>query len=131
MARSDDPPPAGRACRRGGGFSLVGLVLALFVVALASVTLYTYLGATKQSLDGVGGGQPQGFTRLTADLSTLAAMRTQLDVFRSTHDRWPPDRQALEALLRSPPRFQCPGNDYRYDPGTGALGLVISDPGHC
>jgi len=35
------------------------------------------------------------------------------------------------ALLAAPPRFQCPGNDFEYDAGTGRLRLLIQDPARC
>jgi hypothetical protein len=34
-------------------------------------------------------------------------------------------------LLRPTPRFQCAGQDYTYEPASGALGLVVMDAGRC
>jgi hypothetical protein len=31
----------------------------------------------------------------------------------------------------STPKFQCAGNDFEYDPATGALQLLITDSGRC
>jgi hypothetical protein len=31
----------------------------------------------------------------------------------------------------APPRFQCAGNDFEYDPATGALRLTITDDARC
>jgi len=112
----------------------VEIVLALLVVAIASAGLLTYLGQTKKTLETVGAGgagRPLGHARLTADLATLAAIRNQLDLYRSTHGQWPSSKEASVAVLASPPRFQCAGNDYTFDPATGAIALVIMDPGRC
>ena len=38
---------------------------------------------------------------------------------------------AVVGLLAGPPRFQCPGNDFEYDPATGTLGLTITDDSRC
>jgi hypothetical protein len=69
--------------------------------------------------------------RLTADLATLAAIRTQLDLYHATHGQWPASKEASVEALAPPPRFQCPGNDYTFDPSSGAISLLIMDPGRC
>ena len=43
----------------------------------------------------------------------------------------PADRDAVLTLLASPPRFQCAGNDFEYDPATGGLSLRVADAGRC
>ena len=103
----------------------------LVVLAIGSTALYAYLGATKQSLDRLNPQRPVNHARLVADLATLAAIRNQLDVYHSTHGQWPPSREAVGALLSPAPRFQCAGNDFTYEPASGAVGLVIMDPGRC
>lgn len=103
----------------------------LLVVALASTALHAYLGATKKSLETMNTQRPLDQTRITADLETLSAIRNQLDIYHAAHGQWPPSREAVAALLTSAPRFQCAGNDYTYEPATGAVGLVIMDAGHC
>ena len=103
----------------------------LLVVALASAGLYAYLGATKTSLDTLGTERPLTHARLAADLSSLAAIRNQLGVYYASRGQWPASREAVSALLRPAPRFQCAGNDYTYDPASGAVGLVIMDPRRC
>jgi hypothetical protein len=107
-------------------------VLVLLVVGGASTVLYAYLGSTKKSLDTLNAGRPANHARLYADLSTLAAIRNQLEVYHSTRGQWPPSREAVAALLTLAPRFQCAGNDYTYDPASGAVGLVnMDDPSRC
>jgi type II secretory pathway pseudopilin PulG len=117
--------------RRSRGFSLVGIVVTLLVIAVSSVMFYTYLGATRKGLEAINTERPTNQARLMADLETLAAIRTQLNVYRSGHGDWPPSREALAALLRPTPRFQCAGQDYTYEPASGALGLVVMDAGRC
>jgi hypothetical protein len=51
--------------------------------------------------------------------------------YQAEKGQFPPDKAAVIGLLASPPRFQCPGNDFEYDPATGALGLTISDDSRC
>jgi type II secretory pathway pseudopilin PulG len=113
------------------GFSLVGIVLALLVVAVAGTAVYTYLGATRQSLETINVERPMNQARLAADLQTLAQIRTQLGVYHAGHGTWPPSRDAVAALLSPAPRFQCAGQDYIYDPGSGAVGLVVMDARRC
>jgi Tfp pilus assembly protein PilV len=113
------------------GFSFVEVVILLLVIAVASTALYSYLGATRKSLETVNSSRPIAHARIMADLSTLAAIRTQLGVYHATHGQWPPNREALAAALRPTPQFQCTGNDYTYDPVSGAVGLVIMDAEHC
>jgi hypothetical protein len=111
--------------------SLVEVLLILLVVAAASAALHAYLSETKKSLDTLSARRPLGHARLAGDLATLAAIRSQLDVYHATHGQWPPSRDAVAAVLRPAPRFQCAGNDYTYDPVSGQVGLVIADPGRC
>ena len=127
-------PDGGRVSGAPGrgqqGASLVEIVLVLLVVAGASTVLYAYLGATMESLDIMRAERPI-HARLAADLATLAAVRTQMNVYYATHGHWPPSREAVRGLLSPAPRFQCAGNDYTYEPGSGAVGLLIMDPARC
>ncbi len=104
----------------------------LLVVAVGAAGLYAYLGETKRSLETLKTERPIHHARLAADLATLAAIRNQLDVYYASHGQWPQSREAVESMLRPAPRFQCAGNDYTYDPATGAVGLAnMDDPGRC
>lgn len=51
--------------------------------------------------------------------------------YQAQNGRWPADRAAVLGLLASPPKFQCAGNDFEYEPATGALGLAITDDARC
>jgi type II secretory pathway pseudopilin PulG len=128
-ARAEDSSMTDRGGHRG--FSLVEIVILLMVVAIAGTGLYGYLGATRKSLETVNASRPVAHARIMADLSTLAAIRTQLGVYQATHGQWPPSREALTAVLKPTPQFQCAGNDYTYDPQSGTVGLVIMDAEHC
>jgi prepilin-type N-terminal cleavage/methylation domain-containing protein len=113
------------------GLSLVEIAIALLVVAVASAGLYAYLAQTKKTLEAVHSGQVVGHVRLTADLATLAAIRNQLDLYYASHGQWPASKEASVGALATPPRFQCPGNDYTFDPSSGAITLLIMDPSRC
>jgi hypothetical protein len=95
------------------------------------VSAYAYLNAMTRSLEQVTTARPLNQARLLADTSTLAMIRTQLGLYHSQHGGWSRSREAVAMLLAAAPRFQCPGNDYTYDPTSGAAGLLITDPGRC
>src|SRR5262245_20378965 len=106
---------------RRRGFSLVEIVLVLLIGARAGPALYTYLEATKKSLDAINAERPINQWRLLADFETLEAIRTQVNVYHAAHGEWPPSREAVAALLRAAPQFQCAGQDYTYEPASGAV----------
>lgn len=120
---------AGGAGRRG--ISLVEILIALLVVAVASGALYSYVGQTQKSLGSLKTARPLGHARLAADLATLAAIRNQLDVYVSTRGQRPASKEAAVAVLNPAPRFQCAGNDFTYDPTSGAIALAIMDAAGC
>ena len=107
------------------------ILLVLLVVGIACGAIYSYMGATQKSLEVLEAGRPLGHARLAGDLETLAGIRNQLALYTSTHGRRPATRDALAAVLKPPPRFQCAGNDFTYDPASGAIGLVIMEPAGC
>ena len=113
------------------GISIVEILLVLLVAAVACGALYAYVGQTQKSLETMNTARPQGHARLAADLATLAAIRNQLDFYYSTHGQRPVSKAAAVAVLNPPPRFQCAGNDFTYDPTSGAISLVIMDPAGC
>lgn len=113
------------------GISIVEILLVLLVAGIACGALYSYMGATQKSLEVLDAGRPLGHARLASDLATLAGIRNQLDLYTSTHGQRPPTKGALAAVLKPAPRFQCTGNDFTYDPASGAIGLVIMEPAGC
>lgn len=115
----------------GAGLGLVELVLVLVVLAVIGALLYAYLGSATRTLERVREDRPLGGAKLVADRATLAAIRATLQVYYGRHGSWPPNREALVALLDPPPRFQCEGNDFTYEPTTGEVRLLIDDPARC
>jgi len=125
----------GRRCTggRGGerGFGLVEILIVLVIVAVAGGLLYGYFGSTAKTVERIQEQRPLEHAKLAADRATLASIKSVVDVYRAQHDAWPADRAAVLALLAASPRFQCAGNDFDYDPATGALSLRVADPGRC
>jgi prepilin-type N-terminal cleavage/methylation domain-containing protein len=114
------------------GFGLVELLLALVIVALLGSLAYNaYLGSTRRTLERFHQDRPLSQARLATDRATLAAMRSALQLHYAQHGRWPADKDAVAALMNPPPRLQCPGNDFTYDPPSGRVALLIDDPARC
>lgn len=116
---------------RARGFGLIQLVLALFVVAILGAVLYRYVASTARTTETLREQRPLAGAKLAADHAILSTIRTALDAHRAEQGRWPADKAAVLALLPSPPVFQCPGNDFDYDPADGQLRLRIDDPSRC
>lgn len=57
--------------------------------------------------------------------------RPPAQTYRGAHGEWPADKAAVIALLPAPPRFQCAGNDFEYDPAGGTVRLGVDDPARC
>jgi type II secretory pathway pseudopilin PulG len=110
---------------------LIEIVLALAVIAIAGFLLMKYLGATGKTVERLREQRPLAGARLSADQATLASIQAAVRTYQAQHGRWPADREAVVALLAGPPRFQCPGNDFDYDPASGNLTLRIVDAGRC
>jgi prepilin-type N-terminal cleavage/methylation domain-containing protein len=114
------------------GVGLIEIAVVLVVVAVAGGFLYRYMGSTAKTLEKFQEERPLGHARLAADQATLAGMVGALRTYQATHDgTWPPDKSAVAALMAGPPRFQCAGGDFDYDPASGAVSLTVTDPGRC
>jgi prepilin-type N-terminal cleavage/methylation domain-containing protein len=114
------------------GFGLIEIMVVLVVVAVAGVLLYKYIGSTAKTLEKFQEERPLGHARLAADQATVAAMVGALRTYQAEHDgKWPPDKSAVAALMAGPPRFQCAGGDFDYDPASGAVSLTATDPLRC
>jgi prepilin-type N-terminal cleavage/methylation domain-containing protein len=114
------------------GFGLIEIVVVLVVVSVAGVLLYKYMGSTAKTMEKFQEERPLGHTRLAADRATLAAMVGALRTYQAEHEgKWPPDKSAVAALMAGPPRFQCAGGDFDYDPASGAVSLTVTDPLRC
>ena len=113
------------------GFGLVEILLVLVVVAIAGALLYRYFAATARTVEKIQEQRPLATSKLAADQATLDSVQGVLRAYYAEHGRWPADKAAVLALLPSPPRFQCPENDFEYDPASGSLRLAVSDPARC
>jgi type II secretory pathway pseudopilin PulG len=118
--------------RRQEGLGLIEILIVLVIVgAITGVVLRQYMSSTQKTIEQFQQGKPLSFGKVAADQATLSTVRTALDLYRAQHERFPADKAAVLALLAGPPRFQCPGNDFEYDPASGSLRLLIQDPGRC
>jgi prepilin-type N-terminal cleavage/methylation domain-containing protein len=114
------------------GLGLIEIAVVLVVVAVAGALLYKYMGSTAKTMEKFQEERPLGHARLAADQATLAAMVGALRTYQATHDgKWPSDKSAAAALMAGPPRFQCAGGDFDYDPASGAVSLTVTDPLRC
>ena len=114
------------------GLGLIEIAVVLVVVAVAGALLYKYMGSTAKTLEKFQEERPLGHARLAADQATLAAMVGALRTYQAEHDgKWPPDKGAVAGLMAGPPRFQCAGGDFDYDPASGAVALTVTDPLRC
>lgn len=114
------------------GLGIIEIALVLVIVALAGTLLYRYVGSTAKTVEKFKEDRPLAHTRLAADQATLAAMQGALQTYRATNEgKLPPDKAGVAALMAGQPKFQCQGGDFDYDPGTGTLRLIVTDPNRC
>jgi prepilin-type N-terminal cleavage/methylation domain-containing protein len=113
------------------GFGLIEIVIVLAVVAFAGYLLMQYFGSTAKTVEKFQEEKPIAHAKLAADQATLGLIQDLVKNYQAEKGAWPADKTAVLGLLQSPPRFQCPGNDFEYDPATGALRLTITDAGRC
>lgn len=116
---------------RARGFGLVEILIVLAVVAVAGVLLYQYTSSTARTVEQFQEQRPVAGAKLAADQATAAMLRMQLQAYHVQHGTWPADKAAALAVLGTPPRFQCSGNDIDYDPATGNLRLRVEDAARC
>ena len=113
------------------GFGLVEILLVLLVVAVCGILLLRYVGSTARTVEKLQEERPLAAARLAADQATLASIQGMVQTYQAQNARWPADKAAVLALLPSPPRFQCHGNDFEYDPARGTLWLLMTDSARC
>ncbi|HKB26580.1 MAG TPA: hypothetical protein VKG64_16205 [Methylomirabilota bacterium] len=121
--------------RRSGlgarGFGVIEILLVLVVVALAGALLMRYVGSTAKTLEKLQEDRPLQRSKLAADQATLDSVQGLVRNYQAEHGRWPADKAIVLSLLVSPPKFQCAGNDFEYDPASGTLRLLITDDSRC
>jgi hypothetical protein len=113
------------------GLGLVEILVVLVVIAAAGYAIWHYAAGTARTFERLQEERPLAGSRLAADQATLATLHGLVQAYRAQRGEWPPDKAAVAGLLARPPRFQCPGNDFQYDPASGDLRLAVSDPGRC
>ena len=113
------------------GFGFIEIVIVVAVVAVAGFLIMQYFTSTAKTVEKLQQERPLARTRLAADQATLASVQGLVRSYQAEKGQFPPDKAAVVGLLASPPRFQCPGNDFEYDPATGTLGLAINDDSRC
>ena len=113
------------------GFGLIEILLVLAVVVIAGFFLMRYIGSTARTIEKLQEERPLAAARLAADQATLASVQGMVRTYQAQNARWPADKAAVLALLPSPPRFQCTGNDFEDDPASGTLWLLITDSARC
>ena len=116
---------------RSRGFGYIEIVIVVAVVAVAGFLLMKYFTSTAKTVEQLQRDRPLARTKLAADQATLTSVQGLLRNYQAEKGQFPPDKAAVIGLLASPPRFQCPGNDFEYDAATGALGLTITDDSRC
>ena len=121
--------------RRSGlgarGFGVIEILLVLVVVALAGVLLMRYVSSTAKTVEKLQEDRPLQRSKLVADQATLDSVQGLVRNYQAEHGRWPADKAIVLSLLVSPPKFQCAGNDFEYDPASGTLRLLITDDSRC
>ena len=113
------------------GFGLVELLLVLIVVALVGAVLYRYVASTTREMERLEEQRPLAGAKLAADQATLGTIRNAVQGYYAQQGQWPADKATVLAILGTPPRFQCPGNDFEYDAAAGQVRLLVDDPSRC
>ena len=113
------------------GFGYIEIVIVMAVVAVAGYLLMQYFTSTAKTVEKMQQDRPLARAKLAADQATLTSVQGLVRSYQADKGQFPPDKATVVGLLASPPRFQCPGNDFDYDPATGALGLTINDHSRC
>jgi len=101
------------------------------VVALVGYVLMQYVGSSAKTMEKLRQERPLDRTRLAADRATLTSMQSVVRNYQAEKGEWPPDKATVLGLLMAPPKFQCAGNDFEYDPASGTLSLTITDDARC
>jgi|SRR5258706_7382887 prepilin-type N-terminal cleavage/methylation domain-containing protein len=113
------------------GFGLIEILIVVAVIALAGYLVMQYVTSSAKSVEQFQKERPLDRTRLAADRATLATLQGLVRSYQAEKGQWPPDKAAVLGLLMAPPKLQCGGNDFDYDPATGTLSLTITDDARC
>jgi prepilin-type N-terminal cleavage/methylation domain-containing protein len=113
------------------GFGLIEILIVVAVVALAGYFVMQYVGSTARTVEKLQQDRPIDRSKLTADRATLGTLQGLVRNYQAEKGEWPPDKGAVLGLLMAPPKLQCAGSDFEYDPATGTLSLTVTDDARC
>ena len=113
------------------GFGLIEILIVVAVVALAGYFIMQYLGSTAKTVEQLQKDRPIDRSKLAADRATLGTLQGLVRNYQAEKGQWPPDKATVVGLLMAPPKLQCAGNDFDYDPATGTLSLTVTDDARC
>lgn len=113
------------------GFGFIEIIIVMAIVAIAGFLLMQYFSSTAKTVEKLQQDRPLARTKLVADQATLTSVQALVRSYQTEKGQYPPDKATVLGLLVSPPKFQCPGNDFEYDSATGSLGLTITDDSRC
>ena len=116
---------------RQRGFGFIEIIIVVAIVAVAGFLLMRYFSATAKTVEKLQQDRPLARAKLAADQATLTSVQGMVSTYRAEKGQYPSDKAGVIGLLVAPPKFQCPGNDFEYEPATGALTLTISDDARC
>lgn len=116
---------------RQRGFGYIEIIIVVAIVAVAGFLLMRYVSTTAKTVETLQQDRPLARAKLAADQATLTSVQGLVSHYKTEKGQYPPDKTAVLGLLVSPPKFQCPGNDFEYEPATGALSLTITDDTRC
>jgi prepilin-type N-terminal cleavage/methylation domain-containing protein len=113
------------------GFGLIEILIVVAVVALAGYFVMQYVGSTAKTVEKLQQERPIDRSRLAADRATLGTLQGLVRNYQAEKGQWPADKATVLGLLMAPPKLQCAGNDFDYDPATGTLSLTVTDDARC
>jgi prepilin-type N-terminal cleavage/methylation domain-containing protein len=116
---------------RQRGFGFIEIIIVVAIVAVAGFLLMRYFSSTAKTVEKLQQDRPLARAKLAADQATLTSVQGLVSTYKAEKGQYPSDKTAVLGLLVSPPKFQCPGNDFEYEPATGALSLTITDDTRC
>jgi prepilin-type N-terminal cleavage/methylation domain-containing protein len=109
----------GRGNQRG--LTLIELMIVVAIIAvIAAIALTAWQDVQRK-------------TRFSADLGTIAAIRSAVSMYYGKHNgNFPPSLAVVQSLIiPNPPMFQCSGNSYTYDPSNGMINMTVTDQSAC
>jgi len=112
--------------RRAGVRNQRGLTLIEIMIVVAIIAVIAGIALTAWQ-------DVQRKTRFSADLGTVAAIRSAVSMYYGKHNgSFPPSLAVVQSLIiPDPPIFQCPGNTYTYDASNGMITMAVTDPSAC